>query len=254
MSAGPLKHVGLIRTGLVAGLVGLLELACRLGWLPRRTIIPPSEMVSELFRLLLRDEYWGDIQATLTSVVVAFGLALVLGFAAGVVIHALPRFRRALDPFLATYYAVPFFAFYPVFIVLFGIGRAPIIVVGVLFGVVAMIIATLNGLDRIPKALTKTAAILHLSPLDTALTVKLPAALPYLFTGVKLSIAYAFIGVIASEFILATDGIGYEIAYAFNNFQNGTMYALMLFIIVLVTCVNAVFHRFEQRLIRRRSR
>lgn len=254
MSAGHLRHAGWIRTGIVAGLVGLLELACRLGWLPRRTIIPPSEMVSELVRLLLRDEYWGDIQATLTSVAVAFGLALILGFAAGVVIHALPRFRRALDPFLATYYAVPFFALYPVFIVLFGIGRAPIIVVGVLFGVVAMIIATLNGLDRIPKALTKTAAILHLSPLDTALNVKLPAALPYLFTGVKLSIAYAFIGVIASEFILANDGIGYEIAYAFNNFQNGTMYALMLFIIVLVTCVNAVFHRFEQRLIRRRSR
>lgn len=253
MSGAP-RHVGWIRTGVVAGMVAALEIACRSGALPRRTIIPPSEMATELLRILASGQFTQDIVATLTSVATAFVLALGIGFAAGVIIHALPRVRRTLDPFLSSYYAVPFFAFYPVFIVLFGIGRAPIIVVGVLFGVVAMIIATLNGLDRIPRALTKTARVLRLSPLDTALAVKLPAALPYLFTGVKLAIAYAFIGVIASEFILAAEGIGYEIAYAFNNFQNGVMYALMLFIIALVTLVNGVFHVFEQTLIRRRSR
>ncbi len=242
------------RWAVVSGAVLALELGCRTGAVPRHAVIPPSEMVAELFRILSTGTFRADMVATLSSVVIAFACALVIGFTAGVVIHALPRLRRALDPLLASYYAVPFFAFYPVFIVLFGIGRAPIIVVGVLFGVVAMIIATLNGLDRIPRALTKTAAVLRLSGVETALTVKLPAALPYLFTGVKLAVAYAFIGVVASEFILAADGLGYQIAYAFNNFQNATMYALMLFVIVLVTIVNLAFHGFEQRLLRRRGR
>ena len=80
-------------------------------------------------------------------------------------------------------------------------------------------------------------AIYHMGPVAAALRINLPSAIPYLFTGVKLAIAYCFIGVIAAEFIMASSGLGYSISYAFNNFDNGTMYALMLFVIVLVTVV-----------------
>ena len=77
---------------------------------------------------------------------------------------------------------------------------------------------------------------------------------PHKPTGIKLAIAYSFIGVIAAEFIMAPSGLGYSIAYAFNNFDNRTMYALMLFVIVLVTAVNAVFFMYERRLLRRLGR
>jgi NitT/TauT family transport system permease protein len=149
---------------------------------------------------------------------------------------------------------LPFIAFYPLFIVLFGLGRGAIVAIGFLFGVVAMIIATLNGFDRIPRVLLRTAAVHHMSPAATALLIKLPSAVPYLFTGIKLAIAYCFIGVIAAEFIMASSGLGYAISYAFNNFDNGTMYALMLFVIVLVTIVNALFYSYERRLLRRWGR
>jgi NitT/TauT family transport system permease protein len=67
---------------------------------------------------------------------------------------------------------LPFFAFYPLFIVLFGLGRGAIVAIGFLFGVVAMIIATLNGFDRIPRVLLRTAAVHHMSPTATALRIK----------------------------------------------------------------------------------
>jgi len=70
----------------------------------------------------------------------------------------------------------------------------------VLLAVVAMITATLNGLDRIPEVLRKTARIYRMDRLRRAILIDLPAPRPILFTGVKLSVAYAFIGVIASEF------------------------------------------------------
>jgi NitT/TauT family transport system permease protein len=111
-----------------------------------------------------------------------------------------------------------------------------------------MMSATLTGLDRIPGVLQKTARVLRLTPLQSALTVQLPAALPYLFTGVKLAFSYAFIGVIASEFILSGDGIGYAIAYAYNNFDNTTMYGLILFIILVASVVNAALDAMDQRL------
>jgi NitT/TauT family transport system permease protein len=76
----------------------------------------------------------------------------------------------------------------------------------------------------------------------------LPAATPNLFTGVKLAVAYAFIGVIASEFILSGAGLGYAIAYAYNNFDNRTMYALMLLIVLIVTVVNSALNAVDRRL------
>jgi NitT/TauT family transport system permease protein len=249
-----MTRVGLYRVLVVGGFVLALEALCRAGLISPRVLIAPSEMALRLGQLLASGKFNADIAQTLGNVALAFVISVAGGFVLGAVIHAFPRLRRALDPFLASYYALPFFAFYPLFIVLFGLGRGAIVAIGFLFGVVAMIIATLNGFDRIPRALTKTAQVYRMGPVAAALRIKLPSALPYLFTGIKLAIAYAFIGVIAAEFIMAPSGLGYAIAYAFNNFDNRTMYALMLFVIVLVTIVNGLFHAYEQRLLRRLGR
>nr|PZN79816.1 MAG: nitrate ABC transporter permease [Pseudomonadota bacterium] len=249
-----MNRVALLRALIIVGFVLLLEVLCRSGVVSPTVMIPPSAMAVHLWKLLASGRVNADIVETLGNVVAAFVLSVTVGFASGAVIHSLPRLRRAIDPFLATYYALPFFAFYPLFIVLFGLGRPPIIAIGFLFGVVAMIIATLNGFDRIPRALIKTAKIYRMGPVSTALRIKLPSAAPYLFTGVKLAVAYSFIGVIAGEFIMSSSGLGYSIAYAFNNFDNRTMYALMLFVIVLVTIVNALFYVWEQKLLARRGR
>ena len=181
-------------------------------------------------------------------------LAVVLGFAAGSALHALPPLRAAVEPLLASYYAVPTFMFYPVLIILFGVGSGAIIAISTLLAVVAMITATLTGLDRIPPVLRRTARVLGMGPLATTLRISLPAALPYLFTGLKLAVAYAFIGVIASEFILSGAGLGYAIAYAYNNFNNRTMYGLMLLIVIVVAVVNAVLDAFDRRLQARLAR
>ncbi len=92
-------------------------------------------------------------------IAIVIALSVVLGFVAGLVIHALPRLREALDPFFATYYAVPIFIFYPVLIAIFGLSPMPIVLIGVATAIVAMIIATLNGLDRVPRVLTKVARV-----------------------------------------------------------------------------------------------
>ena len=102
------------------------------------------------------------------------------------------------------------------------------------------------------RAIQAAARVAGMGPLRTALMIKLPCAAPQFFTGAKLANAYSFIGVIAAKFIMSTSGLGYSIAYAFNNLDNRTMYALMLFIIVLVTCINAGFHIWERRIVRRR--
>jgi NitT/TauT family transport system permease protein len=248
-----MTRIGLIRIAVVVAMIGALELACRLGLINHNTIIAPSEMASALVTLLASGAITADIERTLGLIAIVIALSVVLGFAAGIAIHALPRLRDALDPFFATYYAVPIFIFYPVLIAIFGLSLMPIVLIGVATAIVAMIIATLNGLDRVPPVLTKVARVHRLSPVTTALTLQLPAAAPYLFTGLKLSVSYGFIAVIAAEFILSPAGLGRDIADAYADFNNRRMYALILFLLIVATIVNAALHALDMRWAERRT-
>ena len=116
-----------------------------------------------------------------------------------------------------------------------------------------MVISTLNGLDRVPSVLLKTGRILRLSPLQTALRLTLPSAAPHIVTGIKLAVAYAFIGIIGSEFILSRGGIGYEISFAYTNFDNAVMYPLIVLILLASIAVNSVLGRWERVLLTRRG-
>jgi len=127
------------------------------------------------------------------------------------------------------------------------------VLIAFMLGVVAVIVNTLNGLDRVPTVLAKTARILRMSPADTAMRMTLPYASPYILTGIKLAVAYAFIGVIGSEFIMSRGGIGYEISFAYANFDNATMYPLILLILIASVAVNGVLTVWEQRLLARRG-
>lgn len=243
-----------IRLGVIVGFFALLEILCRTGVISEFTLTPPSRMAVELWGLLASGEIAAGIRQTLSNVAAACALAVVVGFVVGAGVHAAPRLRRALDPFLTTYYAVPFFVFYPLLVFVFGLNDLPMIMIGFLFAVVAMIINTLNGLDKIPRVYGKVARMHRMSRAQTALLIALPSAMPNLFTGVKLAVAYSFIGVIAAEFILAPGGLGYAISFAYDNFDNEKMYALMLFILALVTLVNMSLHAWEQHLLRRQGR
>jgi NitT/TauT family transport system permease protein len=249
-----MRSEAVLRFGVVALLVAAVEILCRLHIIPVDVMIAPSQMAEELMKILVSGEYSSDIISSIANVLISTLLSVTLGFVAGLIIYSAQSLRAALEPLLASYYAVPTFIFYPVFISLFGVGSGAIIAIAVLLAIVSMITATLNGLDRIPRVLRKTGRIYRMSRIKTALMIELPSAAPSLFTGIKLSVAYSFIGVIASEFILSGSGIGYAIAYAYNNFENRHMYALMLLIILLVTGVNTLLNGIDKRLQSQRHR
>jgi NitT/TauT family transport system permease protein len=244
----------LLRIGVLVALVGLLELLCRTGVIDAFTMQPPTRIVTDLVALLARGTYSGAIMKTLANAAIACAMAIIIGVVSAVVIHALPTLREAFEPLFATYYAIPMFAFYPLLIILFGIGSLPSIMIAFMLGVVAVMLNTLNGLDRVPGVLLKTADVLHLSRREVAWKITLPYAMPYVLTGVKFALAYSLIGVIGSEFIMATDGMGFEIAFAYNNFDNAVMYPLILLVLIVSIALNTALGAWERRLNARRGR
>lgn len=242
---------GWIRLIIIAGSVLALEVACRTGAVPVLTMIPPSEMASSLWKLLISGRVNGDIVFSLTNVISTILLSVLGGFVIGAALHAVPRLRHALDPLLSAYYAVPIFVFYPLLIVMMGIGPPSLITMGAMFGVIAMIINTLIGLDRVPAAMMKTSAVMQLGPLRSLLFVRIPAASLHLVAGAKLAIAYSIIGIVAGEFILATAGVGKRIAFAYNDFDNQMMYGLLLLLLTFTITVNLALSHLENRLRKR---
>jgi len=249
-----MKRVIAYQVAVIVGVIALLEVLCLTGVIDKITMQAPHLIVRDLFWLPVSGKMNSAILKTTTNTIVALLLALGVGVVAAALLHRHRALRETLDPLFATYYAVPVFAFYPFFIVVFGLGDTPQILIAFMLGVVAMIVNTLNGLDRVPPVLLKTARIMRLSPVDTALRMTLPAAAPYILTGVKLAVAYAFIGIIGSEFILSRGGIGYEISFAYTNFDNATMYPLIVLILLASIAINTVLTRWEQTLLARRGR
>ena len=246
-----ISKVGLARALFIVSVFALLELLCRSGVIGRVTMIPPSEMVAALFDILRSGRFNSDIAFTCLNTISATALAIAAGFIIGAALHALPRLRRAVDPLLSAYYAVPTFVFYPLLIVVFGAGRTALIVIGAMFGIVAMIINTVLGLDHVPPAVGRTGHILKLDRLRQLVLIRLPAAAPHLVSGFKLAVAYSVIGIVAGEFILATRGVGKRVAFAYDNFDNRTMYGLLLLLLIAVALINGCLSAWEKQLHRR---
>ena len=239
---------------MLAGAVLLLEGLCRAGVIDPLTVLPPSAMWAAMVDEIGSGALADSTVQTFSTIGVAFVMAVVLGTGLGALFHAAPRLRRAGDPVLASYYSVPTFIFYPLMVALMGLSMAPLVVLGLVSAAPAVIISTLAGLDAVPPVMRKVARVQRLGRARTLGLIVLPAAMPFLFSGFKLALSYALIGVIAGEFILSGSGLGYAISFAYQSFENRTMYGLMLFVLLVAVTANGLLYVWEGRLARRRVR
>ena len=171
-------RAGLARLALGLAVIAALELACRAGFISRLTFIAPSEMAAATIALLGRQETFRLLGFTLANVLLAIVASILVGLLAALFVHRRRRLRLALDPFLASYYAVPFFVLYPIFVAILGLNRWPLILIGFVFAVPGMFTAMLDGLDGTPAILFKIARMHRMSHRETFLRLVLPAVAP----------------------------------------------------------------------------
>lgn len=225
------------------------ELATRLGLLDSFTFIPLSRMVVTLGENLadpafLKNQLW----PTAFEILLSFAGAALFGVILGILLWRSDYLHHVTQPYILLFYAVPFFAIYPIFISIFGLGPVPVITVALLFSIPAVVANTAIGFRETREVLIKVGQSFNLSFGQMLLHVYFPAAWPQIFTGLRLAVAYSIIGVIATEFILSAQGIGYTISYAYNNFDLNNMYASVLLVIIFAVLVIAVLGHFESRL------
>ncbi|MFB6123435.1 MAG: ABC transporter permease [Haloferacaceae archaeon] len=243
-----------VQATVVVGFLAFVELAPRTGLVSPTTLVPLSEMLTVLLEQLASGALTADIVSTFSAVFGAFGLAVCTGVPAGGALWKFDDLKRVLDPYLLIYYAIPFFAFYPLLVSLVGLGTLPILLIAWGFSVVIIATNTASGLEEVPEEYVLVGRDLNLSPWQLFRSVYFPASVPYVFTGLKLGFVYALIGTVASEFILAENGLGHVIKYQYNNFGVTKMYAAMMLVLLLALVANGTLTLVERRLYRRVER
>ncbi len=247
-----------------AGLAALagLEAIARAGLVRPSVLVPITQMLGRLGEMIatgsIPSPYFRragtpslvyHLASTLQEVGVSFALAAAVGVSLGTLLWRVRVLFEILSPYLVAYYAIPVFALYPLFILAFGAGILPIVLIGFLFGVVVIIVNTAIGLRRVDgEVYPRVGRSLNLSRAQMLREIYLPAASPFLFTGLKLGFTYSLIGVVAAEFIVSTRGLGHIIDRSYRNFETANMYAGIWLILVLALAANATLSRLEAAL------
>ncbi|HXG36901.1 MAG TPA: ABC transporter permease [Dehalococcoidia bacterium] len=240
--------VKFVQLAFLAGVYGLLE------WITWAEILKPTVMprphdVLQTFGESIRSEYVTDnLRVTFRRLGYSFGIAASLGLLTGVVLWRLPLLGKALEPLMASLYAVPWIFFYPLLLILLGIGDKPIILLAVVLGFVPVALNTFVGFREIRPIMLKVGRATGSSPLHTFYKIMMPSAAPYVVAGLKLGFIYTFLSVIATEFLVSADGLGYIVRFAYEFFQVREMYAYVLFIIVLAFILTWLLDRVERAL------
>ncbi len=165
---------------------------------------------------------------TLLEVVVGFALALTVGLLLAFLIDASPTLDRAVYPLVVASQTVPVPAIAPLLLIWFGYGLLPKVLVTALIGFFPIVVATVDGLrsaDRETLAMLRTFGA---NGRTLFRLVRLPAALPAIFSGAKIAIAVCVIGAVFGEFVGAREGLGYLLTRAIAQFRTDRVIAAVV--------------------------
>lgn len=209
--AGPLQRIGLPLAFAVGTLV-LWEIVVR-AFDIREVLLPtPSAIARRLVETfpLLMEHAW----PTVWESVAGFAIASLLGVALAALLSASGLMRSMLYPNVVLFQLIPKIALAPLFIVWLGIGFQSRLTFSVFISFFPVVIAALAGLDHVDQSLLRLCRALTASSWQVFVSVRLPHALPYVFSGMKIATTFAIIGVIVGEFITSQAGLGYLILFA----------------------------------------
>ena len=207
-------------------LFGGWELLSRNGLVSARLLPAPSKVFDTLVRslgILLE-----QAQPTFWGAVAGIVLAAALGIALGAAVSYSRTLMQAVYPTIVFFQLIPKVALAPVFLLWFGTGFAANVIFSVFIAFFPVVVATIAGLQAAPPNYERLCRSLMMSRMQLFLRVKFPFALPHIFSGLRIGVTFAVIGVVLGEFITAQVGLGYIILFSANNFETALLLASIL--------------------------
>ncbi|MGU3493452.1 ABC transporter permease [Xanthobacteraceae bacterium A53D] len=200
----------------------------------------PLETFVQMGVLLGEDDFWK--QAGLTAQ--AFGIAVVLSTLGGIALGVLLGMGRlagqVAEPILVNLYSLPKVTLYPVVLLIFGLGISARIAFGIMHGLIPLTLFTMNAIRQLKPVYRRSAAVMGLTPWQTAFTVVLPAILPQVITGARLGVSLCLLGVLIGEMFASRNGLGYMVTHAMERGDMPSVLAVALMIAAVALVANGL--------------
>jgi NitT/TauT family transport system permease protein len=220
-------------------------------------VLPRSGLVPELFLPSLSStliagwtdagEYGHALVTTLYEVAIAMLFACGGGILLGAIVGSLPRPRILIMPIVSSLYAVPLVILYPVFTVWFGIGAESKIAFAAIYGFLPTMLATAAGIQTIDPQLLLAARSMGATMSQRLVHVVLPAAIPTVLSGLRVGGALVIVGVVVSEMLISSAGIGYLISRYRTVLDSPHVFAGVLLVLALAIVFNAAIRVLERK-------
>jgi NitT/TauT family transport system permease protein len=223
------------------------ELACDAFQLPEFLLPSPSAILNAAISSS-GTQWLTNISSTLLVAISGYLLAILVGIPLAVML-ALSRFlSRTLFPILVVIHSTPIVAIAPIIVVTLGVGIAPRIVITFLISFFPIIISTVAGIVQTPEELLEMSRSLKAPRIREITQIRLPSAIPHIFSALKVSITLSVIGAVVAEFVAAEKGLGYAILFSTSSFKVATAFANLAVLVLLslllfrtVAAVQALF-------------
>jgi nitrate/nitrite transport system permease protein len=187
---------------------------------------PPTQVFADSYELIVNpffdnggtDKGLGlHVLASLSRVAIGYAIAAIVGIALGTLIGSSQVFLRAFDPIFQVLRTVPPLAWLPISLAAFRDGQPSAIFVIFITAVWPIIINTAAGIRNIPDDYRNVARVINLNPLEYFSRIMVPAAAPYIFTGLRIGIGLSWLAIVAAEMLIGGVGIGFFIWDAWNS-------------------------------------
>jgi len=233
-----------------AGIIALWQGAISWGWIDPVFLPSPASICLSLWQLVVSGDMWKHVSISLQRIGTGWVVGTTLGLLVGITMGLLSSARAIAMPLVSAIYPIPKIALLPLLILWLGIGEAPKIVTiasGVFF---PTIIATLSGVDAVPRNLIRMAQSFNLPMRSIIWKIMMPSALPGILAGFRISVSTALILVVSAEMIGAQYGIGAFLLTAGNLMQSDDLMAGVVMLSILGLSIGAILTALERMLLR----
>jgi NitT/TauT family transport system permease protein len=248
-----LFHARLLAAALALVLLGLWELLVRQWGLSALVLPAPSAIAASLWTGLATGYFWPHIWATLQALLLGLAAGSAIGLLAGMALAESELLERVLKPYVVVSQVVPKLALAPLFVLWFGFGMLPTVLITALICFFPLMENTLTGLRQVDAQRLQLFRMLGATRLQTLLRLKLPTGLPAILAGLRVAVVLALVGAVVAEFIGASRGLGAVVIAAQGMMDTTLMFAALVLIAAMGLLLYQACLVLERRLLRSRA-
>ena len=234
--------------GVASLLVAILafEILIRAGLINRYVVPLPSAIALSFERVIVEEHVATRFLLTAGEALSAGVLVTLVGVPFGIVMQRVFILRRALETWVAAFAAAPVVLAYPLFLVIFGRNPLTIIMIGFVAGLAPVILKTIEGLSGVRRVLVNVGRSLKVTRSQQFWKIEFPAAVPTIFTGLRLGLIFALINVVGVEFLINFGGLGQLINELAERYDLPGTYAAICFVVLVSVAFFTVLERAER--------